>query len=175
MVHIRGSPSTSPYHLWFSCQRSTKRLDMLSTAQTSSQRSGWSNRNNAHSLMSQLILRWTIVVRGLRKWAGRWRIFCKISILLYMIYLTLHRFWSLPRFSVVDVRKCLTWCLVKATATGCTLYSHYSTLQSTTPSPFTLPIVNAIPCAPLSVTRDGSSCVLSHSHFCAFHSRDQGG
>ena len=42
-----------------------------------------------------------------------------------------------------------------------TLYSHYLTLQSTTPSPFTLPIVNAIPCAPLSVTHDGSSCVLS--------------
>jgi len=120
MVRIRGSPSTSPYRSWFSCQRSTERLDTLSTAQTSSQRSGWSNRNNACSLMSRLILRWTIVVCGLRKRAGRWRIFCKISILLYMIYLALHRFWSSPRFLVVDVRKCPMWCLVKATATGCT-------------------------------------------------------
>ena len=42
-----------------------------------------------------------------------------------------------------------------------THYSHYSTLQSTTPSPLLYLIANTIPCAPLSVTRDGSSCVLS--------------
>ena len=33
---------------------------------------------------------------------------------------------------------------------------------STTPSPLLYLTVNAIPCAPLSVTRDGSSCILSH-------------
>ena len=44
-----------------------------------------------------------------------------------------------------------------------TLYSLLSTLQSTTPSPFTLPIVNTILPAPLSLTCNGSSCVLSHT------------
>jgi len=42
------------------------------------------------------------------------------------------------------------------------LYSHYLTLQSTTPSPFTLPIVNTVLPAPLSLTCNGSSHVLSH-------------
>jgi len=41
-------------------------------------------------------------------------------------------------------------------------YSPYSTLQSTTPSAFTLPIVNAVLPAPLSQTHDGSSHILSH-------------
>jgi len=43
------------------------------------------------------------------------------------------------------------------------LYTLLSTLQSITPSPFTLPIVNTVPPAPLSLTHNGSSCILSHS------------
>jgi len=45
------------------------------------------------------------------------------------------------------------------------LYSPYSTLQSTTPSLFTLPIVNAVPPAPLSLTCNGSSGILSQTGY----------
>ena len=40
-----------------------------------------------------------------------------------------------------------------------THYAYFRPYSPLQPYPLTLPLVNAIPCAPLSVTHDGSSCI----------------